>query len=1037
MVIRWKDKEAVLGEKRLMFEDEIINAGRFGRWAVVCTRTGIHFYGEEDMTLKRPIKAAFVKREGVYYQNKENSHVMFVSHPLEPEVFVFFDHGFCLKEVISGEMILEGAGGYLLKNVAIEKIDIQDVMGWSSCSDAADEINRARMLIAHKVERGMRCLVEDYEGNGRHERGIDMDIVDYDNLMVGVHGNTVLFIRPGSSRGGVKRSKLLSETSVRFEREAGCPIKYRMRTSKDKWLEFLRINDTLFLGNEVVCSPIRRDLWPRSRLSRRWKQDYYKPFWRGINELERNVLSCYPKAMQRVFMNAFFQSKKKRFDLLEHTEDVVAEVDKVLEEWLAKCRSVWEFLDMGIPQIEGLKTVSVCKELINYTHASFAGSKDVLKMKYRRIMRCNLDAIVNLRYSDVMSLGYRVIYMEMKKGEVLRSTRPVRSVRKLCKIAEKHFGDPRVEEVLSLFDEKPIIFEIDEYDLENKREKGYILRMISNIGKAYLFCGLGAIKNRYGSEQLRFPIYKNGELGEIEIKESGWTDWPTFNYSVYRGCGLSSHDEATHDFIESRILEFTSTGVGNEFEVAGRVFAFGLQGRLGEIHPQGVARLVMPKHPVISMAVLAGTGISHVGKRDDILGKMYLHYLKSPQPLYIHVGCIVGLGMLYAGSGNVLIKNALQEEANREGVFKNEQYNRGNKIWYDYTYRVMASLSISMLYVKTSLDIFRFIELKDSFCELLANGIILFGSKQMRFRNRLRRSDTNRPEEVLYSELFSLGLEMNEHLDSIVGEVRTKAANASLHELYRLSGRMLYISVYMLYKGISPDFNGSLFKAIVDVCLLAERAMKSNDEAKILFDTSLVALSLISNSSCNLDVIRILRRQIKATETGKSLSEKMDFFFTSSTCKQEVQLSMRYGDVERYKLCLGIVACGMGNLRIVTSYHLVFDVISTFFVCFPISPVDQEYFNMARYFLLLSLKVNPEGFRNTTSYLKQGNRRSRRKLRADMSRINKTFLKEYSEASDADKKFIIDVLTDFYEQYGGRDNLLDVEMLKNIACRIN
>lgn len=1038
MVVKWRDSEAMFEGKRLIFEEEIINAGKFRRWVVVCTRAGIHFYGEEDMTLKRSIKAAFVKKEGIYYQNKENNHVMLVSHPFEPEEFVFFHHGFSLKEVISGEMILEGAGGYLLKNVASERFDVQEMIE-SSCSDMADdsfdEINRTRMLIAYKVEGGMRCLVEDYEEGGKHERGVGMDIIDYDNFMVGIHGNVALFVRPGSSRGGVKRSKLLSETTVKFEKDIGCFVKYRMKISKGKWLEFLRVNDVLFLGNEVVCSPIRRDLWPRSRIPTRWRQDYCKPFWEGINKLEKNVLSCYPKTMQRAFVGTFLQSKKKRFDLLDPTEDIVAEIDGVLEEWLAKCRSVWEFLGMDIPQMKGLKTVSRCEELISYVHPSLVSKKDVMKVKYRRIMRCNLDAIVNLRYSDVMNLGYRVIYMEMKKGEILRGTKPVRSIRRLCKIAERHFGDPRMEEVVSLFDEKPITFEIDEYDLENKKEKGYILRMVSNIGRAYLFCGLGAIKNRYNPEQLKFPIYKNGELSEIEIKESGWADWPTFNYSVYRGCGLSSCDEVTHDFIEARILGFTSTGVGNEFEVAGRVFAFGLQGRLGEIHPQSVAQLVIPRHPVLSMAILAGTGISHIGKRDDVLGKMYLHYLKSSQPLYIHVGCIVGLGMLYAGSGNILVKNVLREEANREGVFRDEQHNRGNKIWYDYTYRVMASLSISILYMKTSLDVFRFIKLKDSLCELLANGIVLFGSKQMRFRNKLRRSDASKPEEVLYSELFSLGLEMNENLDAIVEEVRKRAVNASFYELYRLSGRMLYVSVYLLYKGISLDLSGGLFKAILDVCLLAERSMKSNDELKILFDTSLVSLSLISNSSCNLDVIRILRRQIKATETGKSLSEQADFFFTSSRCKQEAQLSMRYGDIERYKLCLGIVACGMGNLKITTSFHLVFDVIYTFFTCFPISPMDQEYFNMARYFLLLSLKANPEGFRNTTNYLKQGNKGSKRRLRKDMSRINKTFLKEYSEASDADKKFVIDVLTDFYEQYGGKDNLLDVEMLKNIACR--
>nr|AGE96128.1 hypothetical protein ECU10_1160 [Encephalitozoon cuniculi] len=1038
MVVRWRDAELMFRGRRLRFEEKIIGAGRVKRWVVVCTQSRICFYGDEDMTLTRPIKAAVVKNEGVYYHNKENNHVMLVSNPFEPEEFVFFHRGFVLREVVSGEMVLERTGGYLLRNVGRGRALTQGMTG-SSCSDKDDdnfdEINRTRVLTVCKVEEGMRCLVEDYEEEERHECGMNVEIVDYDGFMVGIHGNAASFVRLGSSKGGVKRSKLLSEVNIKLEKEVECLVKYKMRISRGKCLEFLRINDMLFLGNEVVCPSIEESLWPGSRVSRAWMCDYSRPFWMGMSEVEKNLLSCYPRAMQKVFMGMFLRSKEKRFDVLEPTREVVDRINRTLEEWLARCRSVWEFLSLEIPQIEGLRTVERCRELVSYTYPFLTGINDVMKVKYRRIMRCNLDAIGNLKYPDIMNLGYRVIYMETKKNEVLRSTRPVRSIRRLCKITERHFGDPRMEEVFSLFDESPRVFEIDEYDLENKKEKGYVLRMASNIGRAYLFYGSGVSKDRYGSKQLKFPIHKNGELSEIEIKENGWTDWPIFNHSVFRGCGLSPYDEMSHDFIESRILDFISTGAGSEFEVAGKVFSFGLQGRLLGLHPQKLAQLVSPKHPVISMALLAGMGISYIGKRDDPLGRMYLHYLKSGQPLYIHVGCIVGLGMLYAGSGNVLIKDVLTVEANRKGVFWNEQYNRGNKIWYDYTYRVMASFSISMLYMKTSPEMFRFIELKDSLCELLTNGIVLFGSKQTRFLNRFRRSDANRPEEVLYSELFSLGISMDERLDSIVEDVKRRVHSAGLYELYRLSGKILYVAVYLLYREEVVDLEGALFKAILEVCLLAERAMKDNHESKVLFDVSLMSLSLISNSSCNIDVIRILRRQIKMTETGRFLSEQTDFFFTSSRCKQETQLSMRYGDIERYKLCLGIVTCGMGTLKISTSFHLVLDIVSTLFIHFPISPVDQEYFNMVRYFLLLSMRENPSGFKSTMRYLRQGNKGSRRRLRADMSNINKIFLKEYSAASDVDKKFVIDVLTDFYEQHGDKDNLLDIEMLKNIACR--
>lgn len=1039
MAVRWRETEVVHGAKRLRFPEGVVAAGELGRWVVVCTRSRICFYGDEDMVLARPVRAAVVKREAVYYHNRENNHVMALVHPLEPEEFVFFRHGFALKEVVSGVMVLEGAGEYLLKSVGHGRAEAQDGVR-SSCESAGDdgfeEVSKTRMLTIYEGEGGMRCVVEDCsEGHGRGG-GVNVEVVDYDGFMVGIHGRNVSFIRLGGSRGGVKRSKLLSETNVRLSREAGCVMKYRMQAARGRWIELLRINDTLFLGSEAVCLSIERSVWPRSEAAKGWRQDVYRPFWRGLSRVEKSVLGCYPRAMQRVFLGAFLRCKEKRFDLLELCEDTLSRIDGVLSEWFARCKSVWEFLNMELPWGEGVGIVSRCKEAVGYTCPLLGSSPDVMRMRYRRIMRCDVEIVRRMRYSAIGNLAYRVIYMEMRKDEVLKGMRPMGAIWKLCKAMERHFGDPRMEEVLSLFDEKPRVFEIDEYDLESRKEKGYVMRRASSIGRAYLFYGTGMVQNRYEAEPLRFPIYKNGELGRIEIKEGGWDDWPRFNHSVYRGCGLALSDEVSHGFVESRIEGFASTDGGDEFEVAGIVFAFGLQGRLGEIRPERITQLVEPRHAVISMALLAGAGISQMGRRDDLLGRVYLHYLKSAQPLYVHVGCIVGLGMLYAGSGNVLVRDVLSGEADKQGVFGWEQYNRGNKVWYDYTYRVIASLSISMLYTRPGLDTFRFIELKDSFCELLANGSILFGTKQRKFMGRLRRSDSNRPEEVLYSELFLLGVAMEQDLAGVVKEVRQRCQEASLYDTYRLSGKIMYVGAYAVYKDMAIDLEGSLFKAMVEVCLLVERAMKDNGNLKVLFDACVVSLSLVSNSSCSLDVIRILRRQIKMTETGRLLSEQTDFFFTSSRCKQETQLTMRYGDIERYKLCLGIVTCGMGALKIAPTPHLIVGVVTTFFVSFPISTVDQEYFNMARYFLLLSVKEGPNSPRSTMKYLKMRCKGSKSKMMRDMSAINKIFRKEYSEASDADKKLIIDVLTDFYEQHANRSNLLDIEMLKNIACRM-
>lgn len=1036
MIVKWRRNVLRFGGKKLRFSEDILAAGEFENWVAVCTPCRMYFYGDEHMVLTRPIRNAVVREDGVYYHHRESNQIFVVANPFEPEEFVFFQHGYFLKEIVSDVLVLEKNGEYLLRNINVGRGGVYN--GFEAPLRDENEANvldrqlsgfsKTRTLGMYETDGELRCLIDDCDYGG----GLSVQMAEYEGFLVGMHRSAALFVKIGGSRGGVKRSKLPSGRNAVFDCEIEHFAKYRMRLSKDVCLEFLRINERLFLGNDVVCSAIDARMWPGSAVSGSWRQNYHRPFWRGISRLERNILACCSRSAQKDFIEAFLRHGEKRFDVLSPTKDVTAKINKVLERWLVRSGDVWRFLSLGFPPLV-FPLVQSCERLIRYTHPGLAGTGDSMDVKYKRLVEYNRETVKSMRYSEINNLAYKIIYLELKKDETRRRTRPVRSVKRLCKAAEWFFGDPRMEEIFSLFNERPRVFEIDENDLENRKEKSYILRAAANVGRAYLFFGLDAVRERYRIAPLKFLIYKNDELGEIEIKESGWADWPTFNHAVYRSCALAPGDEVSHSFVEKKIMDFASSGAGSEFALAGCVFGFGLQGRLSEIHPQTLLRLVSSKHPAVSMALLAGMGISHIGRRDEVLGKLYIYYLKSVQPLYIHVGSIVGLGMLYSGSSNALVRDVLVHEADKDGVFRCETYNKGNKIWYDYAYRVSASLSVAMLYVGTNLEMYKFAAMKDSLCELLANGVVLFGTKQMRFASRLKRMDSDCLEELFYSEFFLLGLLSDGDADEIARAVCESYSRAKLCELYRMSGRILYLGVHALCRD-SVDADGPVFRMILDVCLGAERLMGESDGFKVLFDTCIIALSLMSSSTCNLEVVRILRRQIRRMEKSKFLVDQTDFFCTTSRCKQETQFTMRYGDIERYKLCLGVAACGMGSLRISNSPRLVLDVVATFFVNFPLSPMDQEYFNMFRYFLLLSTQ-SEDGFRSSMAYLKLSSRRSRNRETADMARVNRMFAKGYSEASAADRKFIVDVLTDFYEQYGCENTLLDVEMLKNVACR--
>jgi len=1054
MAFKWNDRVLAWKGRQMRFNGTIIAVGRVKKWVVVCTPSRICFYGDEDMALSRSVRKAVVKPEGVYYQEHGSGRIMLLMHPLEPEKHVFFQHGYALKEVVSGVLVLEGDGRYLLKytrNTVLngdcaDKGDVEACEDdQSAVCDEFDDDQSMDMMVIGICEDAMNSSIDRYEEHS-NRKGLLVRIVEYTGLLVGICMNYAVFIKLGRYCGGVKRSKQKSEASIRFDRDVSCVVKYRKHVHGFGEIVFLRINEMLFLGNEVVCRAIDDEMWPIPKEDAEWNQEYHAPFWSGISDLEMCTVMCFPPHVQREFFGVFFASGKKVFEQLVPSEEVLDRVDKVLWRWMIRCKSVWEFMNAGVPCFEKSLALQKCKELIEYSQGCLGmAKKDVMEISYRRIIRCDTSLVESVSYSKVMNLAYKIVFLE-KKNEERRRSMCMKNAKRLMSGMRKFFGDPRMDEVFLLFNEEPKVFEIGNDGIDGCGERGYAIRMASSAGRAYMFYGSGMTDRRNASKQLCFPIYRNEELGTIDIKDAGWMDWPQFSYSVYRVCGYAMLEAETGDFFESRMNRFVnsvgeeSACAASEFLFAGEVFGYGVCGRLKGMPVQKVVEFVMSRYAIISMAILAGVGVSNMGKRDDAYGRMYLHYLRAPQPLCIHAGCVVGLGMMYAASGNVLVRDTLVAEANRYGVFDHEQYNKGNKVWYDYGYRVLASLSIAMVSLNAGMEAFRFVKLEDKLCELLANGIVLFGSRQRRFAKRLERSDMCRPEEVFYSEVFSLGLMMEDEIGNVVEDVEKRLADKkcvhNVHQLYRIAGRVFYVAVYMLYRN-ECECNGKVFERLKAVCLRTEEEMKRNMELKVVFDFCVVSLSLMANSSCNLEMVRILRRRIKMMEKEEGMCERSDFFFSSSGWKQEKQFSIRYGDVELYKLCLGIVTCGLGSYKICGTSHAVLDAVSTFFINFPIATADQEYFWMVRYFLLLSMKENLCGFKYTTRYAKLCSKSGKNREMADMSTINGMFAKQYAEASDADKKFIIDVLTDFYEVHGADGRLLSVEMLKNMACRMS
>ncbi|TBT99686.1 hypothetical protein CWI36_1885p0010, partial [Hamiltosporidium magnivora] len=162
-----------------------------------------------------------------------------------------------------------------------------------------------------------------------------------------------------------------------------------------------------------------------------------------------------------------------------------------------------------------------------------------------------------------------------------------------------------------------------------------------------------------------------------------------------------------------------------------------------------------------------------------------------------------------------------------------------------------------------------------------------------------------------------------------------------------------YTNPYTNNNTNNTTYTTNIKNRLIAICLFAEERVKKNNIYKILLDSSLLSLVIILNGTLDLEVLRILRRILKKLERSKYLNEISDFNIYENGCGYEVQYGLRYGDIVKYKMLLGILCCGMGMYRMRFSCFGVFCVICSFYVLFPVSVCEQEYFQMYRYFIVM------------------------------------------------------------------------------------
>lgn len=585
----------------------------------------------------------------------------------------------------------------------------------------------------------------------------------------------------------------------------------------------------------------------------------------------------------------------------------------------------------------------------------------------------------------------------------------------LDRISDMLYKDSRLIEVKRLFDEKELVdVDFDENDLEKKRVNSYINRVSSNIGQSYFYCG---IENQTKIEKIENLVFKNKNV-QIEILKHQ-KDWPDFIYGCnqvlktkifnddYASVSLHNSKNFSDNFYTELVNNFESIPFHKEkegFSLAGAIFALGLNKKITE---EISNHYFQSKDEIVVFSTIISYSITKKHNKNNFYEMTLLEILQNGDSLLLKTAAILGLGFINYYTNNSEIIQTLIQEVNRYGAFDSTK-NKGNKIWYTENYRVFCTLSLSLVCNEKT----RYIKLKDSFCELLLNGLIFTKSKNKKVILRIQRDDDSKLEEVFYSSLFEKLIMFDQDGQSVLNEVLFDGKN-DLVSLYRKSGKIFYIAFKLLSDNNGLEYDEILIK-LYELCLDYEIKLSINPDFKIIFDTILITLSILKSGSSDLNIMRILRRLLKKTEDTTYLTEIFDFSSNSGDSKQ---FGLRFGDLMKYKMCLGVLCSGHGLFGLKVDKECIFNIIASFYINFPLSTFDQEYFNVFRYFLCMNFEQLR--FISQTHKLHVSNE-SKNSYYTHVNDFNAFFSEQYKKLDIYQKKICLDILCDYFEKNENR-----------------
>ncbi|OAG31672.1 hypothetical protein NEDG_00147 [Nematocida displodere] len=498
-------------------------------------------------------------------------------------------------------------------------------------------------------------------------------------------------------------------------------------------------------------------------------------------------------------------------------------------------------------------------------------------------------------------------------------------------------------------------FVFDEYDTENRRKKAFVFFMLASVGRGVFLFRRNLQASIFQVPKLKVFMKKNNNVVALTALSDCDNIWPSFHSAVAAALTVPNRP-----FISTMHLErMTQKSL---MCLGGSIFGLGLKESFSANALSLNEKRTLTRTLLLSLsrcsdnlligATVLGNAFILRGTGDKNLASIISYNLKAKESgSVLLMWSVFALGVLYMGKNDLFAKQTLISYMERKGVISQQTATPeelAKTLYYDRYHALAAAFSLA--YICSGCAMREYLRLPNRTCEIIANGLSHVGTRQEKIAGLIEESSPKAtPVNRFYSSLFQVLIMEKDNYQETFD--RAQAMNFSLESAYDVAGCIFGHGILRIPTEKGSDDHEEFVAAIT---LLLYSLERRSDVPSVVLDYTLLASCLALNSTGDLRILGACKRLLLRGRSIEHLQATTDYSPFAGEYRE--QYGLRYGRLQHIKMCLSLLVPGCGTMRICKSPHSIALLVSSFYVEHPITPEDQDAFQVLRHFYLLSLE---------------------------------------------------------------------------------